>query len=279
MNAKMKYWTSVLKNISIFLLTLVFIFVLFKLSIFYIPFLIGFIISLLIEPLIKKISDKTGITRKTGAVIVLIILFTILIGIISWGIATLVTESSELLGSLNTYIDKIYKFIQNNISNIRIKESNLPLKVIDIIENSVSQILSSVTKYITIFLSGTLQKVTKIPIAFIYIIITILSTYFICTDKFFILDQLEHHVPRLWVKRLGKHLKEICSILGNYLKAEVILVIISFFIVLIGLLTGKIIGLNIEYPLLTALGIAFVDALPILRFRNSNYPMGNFFWN
>lgn len=275
----MKYWTSVLKNISIFLLTLVFIFILFKLSIFYIPFLIGFIISLLIEPLIKKISNKIGITRKTGAVIVLIFLFTILIGIISWGIATLVTESSELLASLNTYIDKIYNFIQNNISNIRIKETNLPLKVIDIIENIVTQILSSVTKYITLFLTGTLQKVTKIPIAFIYIIITILSTYFICTDKFFILDQLEHHVPRLWVKRLGKHLKEICSILGNYLKAEVILVIISFFIVLIGLLIGKIIGLNIEYPLLTALGIAFVDALPILRFWNSNYPMGNFFWN
>ena len=278
MNAKMKYWTSVLKNISIFLLTLVFIFILFKLSIFYIPFLIGFIISLLIEPLIKKISKKTGITRKTGAVIVLITLFTILIGIISWGIATLVTESSELLASLNTYIDKIYNFIQNNISNIRIKETNLPLKVIDIIENIVTQILSSVTKYITLFLTGTLQKVTKIPIAFIYIIITILSTYFICTDKFFILDQLEHHVPRLWVKRFGKHLKEICSILGNYLKAEVILVIISFFIVLIGLLTGKIIGLNIEYPLLAALAIAFVDALPILRFRYCYYPMGNFFW-
>ena len=69
---------------------------------------------------------------------------------------------------------------------------------------------------------------TLIPIAFIYIIITIVSTYFICADKFYILDQLEHHVPRLWVKRFGNHLKEIITVLGNYLKAEAILILFSF---------------------------------------------------
>ena len=38
---------------------------------------------------------------------------------------------------------------------------------------------------------------------------------------------------------------------------------VSFVISLIGLYIFKIIGLNIEYPLLVALGIGFVDALPI----------------
>lgn len=50
---------------------------------------------------------------------------------------------------------------------------------------------------------------------------------------------------------------------GSYLKAESILILISFIISLIGLYIFKIIGLNIEYPLLAALGIGFVDALPI----------------
>ena len=78
LNKKMKYWTSVIKNFAIFLLTLVLIFLFFKLAVFYIPFLIGFIISLLIEPLIKKVANKTGFARKTSAIIVLIILFTLL---------------------------------------------------------------------------------------------------------------------------------------------------------------------------------------------------------
>ena len=270
----MKYWTSVMKNLVIFLLTLVLVFLLFKLAIFYIPFFIGFIISLLIEPPIKKLAQKTDLTRKTSAIIVLAILFTILLGSIFWGIITLITESSDLLESLNIYIEKIYNLIQKYLLNIKINEMNLPQKIIEILENSTTGMLNTVTKYVTLFLSTTLQKITTIPITFIYIFITILSTYFICADKYFILDQLEHHVPRLWVKRFGKHIREISSILGSYLKAEAILVFISFIIILIGLIIGKISGLNIEYPLLSALGIAFIDALPILRFWNGYYSLG-----
>lgn len=264
MEAKVKYWTSVLKNVAIFLISLILIFAFFKLAFFYTPFLIGFIISLLIEPLIKKLADKTEIARKTSAIIILIIIFTILIGLITWGIITLITESSNLLDSINIYIEKIYNCVQICISKLQKKQINLPNEVTQIIEKCTTQTLGTVTKYATNFLTNTLQKIKYIPIAFIYITITILSTYFICADKFYILDQLEHHVPRLWVKRFGKHVKEISKILGNYLKAEVILVVISFFIVLIGLYIGKILGLPIEYPLLCALGIAFVDALPIL---------------
>lgn len=264
MNAKVKYWTTVIKNISIFLLSLVLIFILLKLAVFYMPFLIGFIISLIIEPLIRKLAQKTGITRKTSAIIVLIIIFSILIGLITWGIITLITESSNLLESINVYIEKIYNFIQKNILDFKIKELDLPVKVIEIAQNCVSKLLNSVTAFTTNFLTNTLQKVTLIPIAFIYITITILSTYFICADKFYILDQVEHHVPRLWVKKFIKHLREISSALGNYLKAEMILILISFFIILIGLYIGKATGLKIEYPLLFALGIAFIDALPIL---------------
>ena len=136
--------------------------------------------------------------------------------------------------------------------------------MVKIFENCISQTLEGITRYVTNFLTNSLQKITLIPFIFIYIIITILSTYFICVDKFYILDQLEHHVPRMWVKKFGNHVKEISLILGNYIKAEMILVIISFLIVLIGLYLGKIFEIRIDYPLLCALGIAFVDALPIL---------------
>ena len=53
------------------------------------------------------------------------------------------------------------------------------------------------------------------------------------------------------------------SSLGALIKAEAILVIVSFIISLIGLYIFKIVGLNVGYPLIAALGIGFVDALPI----------------
>ena len=88
--------------------------------------------------------------------------------------------------------------------------------------------------------------------------------YFICVDKIYILDQIEHHLPKIWVKKISTHLKDLIQTLGGYLKAEASLILISFVISLIGLYVLQFIGFNIQYPLLMALAIGFVDALPIL---------------
>ena len=260
----MGYFTKVLRKILILIITLVSIFLLFKLALFYVPFLIGFIISLLIEPIIKMISRGTKLTRRTSAIIVLLCIFTILITLIVWGSVSLISESAELLQSLNIYIEKIYDQIQKYINSIEFDRLEIPKQVISIIETSANNFLDFVTKWVSGLLTSILQGITSLPVIGIYIVITILSTYFICADRLFILDQFEHHFPKLWVRKFGIHLKKLISTLGSYLKAEATLILISFIEVLIGLCIFKWIGLNVEYPLLAALGIGFVDALPIL---------------
>lgn len=91
-----------------------------------------------------------------------------------------------------------------------------------------------------------------------------MATYFICVDKFYILDQVEHHFPKMWVKKVLIHLKELLNSLGSYLKAQATLVFIDFLLVLAGLYILIWMGIDVQYPLLAALGIGFVDALPIL---------------
>lgn len=260
----MGYFTKVLKKILILIITLVSIFLLFKLALFYVPFLIGFIISLLIEPIIKMISKRTKLTRRTSAIIVLLCIFTILITLIVWGSVSLITESADLLQSLNIYIEKIYNQIQIYINSIEFDKLEIPKQVISIIETSANNFLDFITKWVSGLLTSILQGITSLPVIGIYIVITILSTYFICADRLFILDQFEHHFPKIWVKKFGIHLKKLISTLGSYLKAEATLILISFIEVLIGLCIFKWSGLNVEYPLLAALGIGFVDALPIL---------------
>ncbi len=273
----MGYWTRVIKNIVILIMSLVFIFLSFKLAVFYIPFLIGFIISLLIEPLIKKLAKGTNLQRKTSAIVVLLLIFSVIISLLIWGVISLITESSNLLQGLNVYIEKVYMKIQDILNGI--DEFKIPSQVLTIVRNSSTNFISLITEYISNLLSSILQGITSIPIIGIYLVITVLSTYFICTDKMYILDQMEHHFPRLWVKRFGVQLKKIVSALGNYLKAEAILVLISFTIVLIGLYIFKIMNWGVQYPFLTALAIAFVDALPILRLWDNNDTMGNYISN
>ena len=270
----MGYFTKVIRKLLVFTITLFAIYLSFKLALFYMPFLIGFIISLLIEPLIKLANKKTKLTRKSSAIIVMLCIFSILISLIVFGAITLITESSNLLQSLNIYIEKMYNQIQNYIGGIEIDNIEIPSQVISIIQTSTNNLIDFASKWISNFLTSIIQGITSLPIIGIYIVITILSTYFICADKMFILDQLEHHFPKIWVKKFGIHLKKIISSLGGYLKAEATLILISFIEVLIGLYIFKWIGLNVSYPFLAALGIAFVDALPILRQRNCNDTLG-----
>ncbi len=95
------YWTKVARRLFIFFITCIGIFLAFKLAVFYMPFLIAFIISLLAEPLIKIVAKKFNIERKISAIIVLSVISIILIAILAIGIIAIISESSNLLQGLN----------------------------------------------------------------------------------------------------------------------------------------------------------------------------------
>ncbi len=257
----MGYWTKVIKRLFIFIFTIIGVFLSFKLAIFYIPFLIAFIISLLVEPAIKWLTKKNLFSRKISATLVLIFVSILIITILTLGIINIISESSNLLKGLNGYIEKVYLKSQNLINNIDFK---LPEVFLDVINTSSQNFLQMASNWLQATLSSFLKYITSLPSIFICIGITLLSTYFICTDKIYILDQMEHHIPKSWIKRFLTYLRKIINSLGSYLKAEFILVFISFIITLVGLYIMHIIGMNVEFPLLVALAIGFVDALPIL---------------
>lgn len=246
------YWTRIFKNILILVISLVLIFSALKLAIFYMPFLIGFIISLLIEPLIKIGVKKTKQERKKVAIVVLIIIIGIILGLLTWGIVSLITESSNLLQGFNNNVEIMYEKAKDYISNVRDGKTKIPSEIITIAENSTDKVISFITDYISNFLSKVTQIISEIPIIGIYIFITVLATYFICTDKMYIKDAIENQLPHRWARKISVHAKEIIKALGSYLKAQVILVLITFGIVLTGLYILKILNFNIPYPFLAA---------------------------
>ncbi len=259
----MNYWSKVFKKLLVFVLSILGIYLAFKFAVFYMPFLIAFVLSLILEPVIRFFMRRLNLKRKTSAIIVFVVSLSIIIGLLIWGIVSLTTESYNLLNGLNEYFEVISNRFQTLISQIDLSKLHLSGEIMNIIQNSAIDILNGVTNWAKGVLTNLLEVITSIPTIIIYVVITILSLYFICTDKIYMLDQLEHHFPKTWVKRISKFVKEVSSSLGALLKAQVILILISFFICLIGLYIFKIAGLNVGFPLLAALGIGFVDALPI----------------
>lgn len=244
----------------------------FKLSLFYMPFLIAFVISQLIEPIIKFVNKNTKLTRKSSSILVLVLFFILILILLGVCIALLVSETTNLLSSFNIYLEKAIKFVQNLDKNINIEISK---DLENMIENIITDFINDFGKTAKSYLSYFLNGIKALPTFFIYIIITILGTYFICSDKFYILDQLEYHFPKKWVGKIRENTRKISHSLGSYFKAEVIMISISFIIVLIGLILFNTFGLDVEYPVTIAVITGFVDALPILRKWYNSCTLGN----
>lgn len=249
------------KLIIVLLITLLFL-IACKLTMFYIPFVIGYLISLIVEPIIKYLTKKINISRKASSIIVLAIIFIGLSSIIIFGGTKLISETTNLLGGLNEYLDKTTDFI-NDIKE-GLNKFNLSKEVINVFEKSTTDFINTIASYIKDVLTIALKYITSIPNILINVIITVLATYFITSDKFYILDRMEHHLSKKMVGKIITHAKQITSSLGKYLKAEITLSIITFLVVLTGLNIFYLVGMEIEYPILIAILIGFVDALPIL---------------
>lgn len=264
MSEDLNYIYKVIRKVLNIVLLILGVYIGAKLAVFYMPFLVAFVISLMIEPGIKYLMKKTKLSRKMSSIIIFIIVFAIIIGSVTWGIVSLISESTNLLQTLNLYIDRAYTQIQETIGKLSISRISISSNVASLMQDASKELLFKLSTWITGFLTKLMSIITSIPSIAIYVVITILSVYFVCTDRIYILDFMEHHMPKKWVQKIGGHIREITIKLGGYLKAEAILILVSFIISLVGLYIFKFVGMNVKYPLLIALGIGFVDALPIL---------------
>ena len=149
----MDYISIIKKGILITFIIAIFIIV-GKLFVFYIPFLIAYIISLIIEPTIQWISKKTKLTRKVSSVIVLATIFLILISIIVWGIISLISEATNLLSGLNTYLEKSVEIIIELASKINLDKLKSSVEISKILEDTATNFISQITE----FIKGVLNK-------------------------------------------------------------------------------------------------------------------------
>lgn len=123
--------------------------------------------------------------------------------------------------------------VQDFIDKINFDDFKVSGEVVNIIKSSSAKFLEQASNWVSNFLTSMLSAISSIGTVGIYTVVTILATYFICADRIYILDQLEHHFPKDWVKKFSKNIRKITKLLGGFLKAQVILIAINFVLVLI----------------------------------------------
>lgn len=236
------------------------IFLLFKVGKYIVPFIVAYCFAALIEPLVKFIERRLRIPRKIGTVFSILIVLGLIISLLAFLISRLIKEIQNVYMTID--MESITKFFNNLVEQINGIYIQLPVEVTDLLNKAAQDFASNIQSVLgkVVELAGfPFKAALYLPQVLIFILVTILATYFMSSDKNLILKFLDGQMPSDWLKRTRGITNNVFVALFGWLRAQLILMSITFSELLVGLL---IIG--VENALLIALIIAVVDLLPVL---------------
>lgn len=258
----MEIWNRY-KNSIKKLLVVIFIFVFIYLSLtyllpFFAPFVIALIVSYINEPVIQLLS-KMKIPRKVGAGISLLVTMSALGSLITAGILKLIDELTVLQENLNTYSSDISLQLNHLVSKATKFYNDLPTEVTDTVTKNLSAFSSKITALITAILQYAISTVSSIPTITVFIIVTILATYFISSDRRRIYAFIFRQLSPKWRTNLSILKNGTFKAVIGYFRAILILMGFTFIEVSVGLFV-----LDINYALLMGLIVGIAEVIPIV---------------
>ncbi len=260
------------------------IFVVPKLVLFFLPFIIGWMIAAIANPPVRFFEEKLRIKRKAGSAFVIIaVIALILLGgyllvcrLITAGIGFI-----TMLPGLWETLEEDFREIGENLSVIY---DSFPVDV----KANIAKIGQEMDGYIA-ELVGTIGTPTvnavgnfakNIPGMVINVIMCILSAYFFIAEKEAIGQFWQRYIPGYFRDKWHLVFSSLKNAVGGYFKAQLKIELWMFLLLVIGFLL-----LRIPYAPLVAFLIAILDFLPffgtgavmlpwaIIKFLSADYEM------
>jgi len=228
------------------------------------PFLLAWLISLGVRPLSKKLSRFLHLPQKLCAVVLLVAV--ILLG--AWGIwigsVRLLTELAEIVeglladGSLQRVIEAVGDWLGAMGERFgMLGDGGMLLERLSgMMVEMLGGLLSAVSAKVPDVLGALLSS---IPTVFFVVVVTVISGFYFCVDGERIREAITTVLPVSWKRRLLPMRDRMREISWKYVKAYLLLLVLTFFLLFFGFLI-----LGIEYAFLFALLIAVADLLPVI---------------
>ncbi len=237
------------------------------------PFLLAYLFALLIEPVVLFLNKKLHLNRKFASLLTVLSFTSLLIFGLYSLIARLIYEGVGLLKSFGDFLATFPTFLEELATNISRLFAFIPKEIVDFGSVFIPDIWALNLKVPDNLSSRIIDWATgfakAVPSIFIFIVIFVVATFFISSDKNSIDNLLKKYSPK-HLKELFKTTKtEIILTFMRYIKAQFKLMCITFLELFIGLSF-----LNIPYSLALALSIAVLDALPIIGTGGVLIPWG-----
>ena len=227
------------------------------------PFLFALAAAAALNPLVKKLQRALGFNRQALTLLLLLLLF----GLIGGGLAlltyaaagqlvSLVQNWSGLLDSLQSVLDQLEELFARFLALV-------PPQVTEIVERAGDELFQWLGNAVPAAL-GNLgmeagERAMGLPAFLMAVVIFVMATFLLTADYPYLRSRTAQHLDGSLLRFLGQVKTTALGAFGGYVKAELLLSVGVFFILLAGfLLTGQ------PYGLLLALGLAVLDFIPII---------------
>lgn len=256
------------------------------------PFLLALFFSYVMNPVVTYLENKLKFPRIFATFIVVCFLFVSISGFSLLIFTELIESTNDLAANVPAHFETLYIYVDDLVMNKIIPLYQRLTSFIHTlneaqqhaITDQIKQLIRQITTSGTALLSNMLLKIpaflTMIPYSISMFIFTMIATFLITNDW--------HSLKILSQKAIPKHLKytsrnlltHFGKAVTGFFKAQFILISISAFITIIGLLF-----LKVDHALTIGLLIALVDLLPLLGtgivfvpwigylFLTANYPL------
>jgi sporulation integral membrane protein YtvI len=263
---------EVFKYIVTFFGLLLGVFLVYKMFFYLIPFILAFAISILIDPMVSFLTKRLKLSRSLASIVSVFLILCFLGLIIVFIISRLIAEIVNLSVTLPKYTAEFYSNLNGLIKKGTDIYLGLPAEVSKSLGSATQNLSSYLVKAINSFLAGIYNAAASIPNMIVFILVTILSTYFFCSDKTKVYNFFASRLPNKLIEGIQNIKGNMFQALFGYIRAQLILMSITF-----SELYTSFLIIGIKHPLILALIASFVDALPILGVGSVLIPSSIYF--
>lgn len=227
----------------------------------FLPFIIAFVASRIIERPVTFFKEKLRFPRPLASAIFTVLFYGIIGTLFYFAMSSAIKELIVIFEKLRHFnINQTIERLENIFNNFLLK---LPLLSQDFIYSNIetwlSDLISALQNLIGPIVSSATNVATALPSVLIFVIAAIVSTYFFSSDYYIIKEKLSSITPTRWKARYLQTKNQVSTTLVSYLRAVLVLVCVTFVELTIGFAL-----LRVSNPFLVAAIVAIIDALPIL---------------
>ncbi|MEG1537045.1 MAG: AI-2E family transporter, partial [Clostridiales bacterium] len=218
------------------------------------PFAVAWLVAIITKPVVRFLEEKLHFPRSLAvlAVMLMIVLVLTLVGML------VVSMVSDLLTTLSGYTGDVNKYTGNFMAYIQELFERLELDIgpiqqyLDIVKENISTWASQGLSWLFSVAKGT-------PAVFLVILITIVAIFYWCRDEGKIKGVISTFFPRRHRQSVLNTYESFSTVVGGYVRAQIVLISISIIICMIGFTI-----LGAESPLAMGMMTGVLDVIPVL---------------